>query len=219
MAKKRYTLYLSRPLAHKFEAVAAAAPKAASRRLVEDALRAALEPQSLPGVDDALARRLDEPQPNRRASSSARHGHRHRNAGAVRALLPHHHAAAAAKRAGSRPRCSARERFEVFVAQVGRRLASDQRLVSEVLESIATNEPDLFATASDDASCVKAGCAPARRRQRASPDGTAARHPRETTHELTSLPLPPPRKRKAGAGRCCAPPSGRPSPPRWPIPP
>lgn len=44
-----------------------------------------------------------------------------------------------------------RERFDVFVAQVGRRLAGDQRLVSEVLESIANNEPDLFATATDDA--------------------------------------------------------------------
>ena len=39
----------------------------------------------------------------------------------------------------------------MFVAQVGRRLAGDHRLVSEVLETIADNEPDLFATASDDA--------------------------------------------------------------------
>jgi hypothetical protein len=44
-----------------------------------------------------------------------------------------------------------KERFQVFVAQIGRRLAGDQRLVSEVLETIAANEPDLFATAGDDA--------------------------------------------------------------------
>ena len=44
-----------------------------------------------------------------------------------------------------------RERFQVFVAQVGRRLATDHRLVSEVLETIASNNPDLFATATDDA--------------------------------------------------------------------
>ncbi|MCC6775284.1 MAG: hypothetical protein IT537_01400, partial [Hyphomicrobiales bacterium] len=44
-----------------------------------------------------------------------------------------------------------RQRFEVFVAQVGRRLGSDHRLVAEVLESIAAHNPDLFATASDDA--------------------------------------------------------------------
>jgi hypothetical protein len=44
-----------------------------------------------------------------------------------------------------------RQRFEVFVAQVGRRLGSDHRLVSEVLESIAAHNPDLFNTATDDA--------------------------------------------------------------------
>ena len=44
-----------------------------------------------------------------------------------------------------------RDRFDVFVAQVGRRLAGDHRLVSEVLEKIADTNPDLFATASDDA--------------------------------------------------------------------
>ena len=38
----------------------------------------------------------------------------------------------------------------MFVAQVGRRLAGDQRLVSEVLETIANNKPDLFAVAADD---------------------------------------------------------------------
>jgi len=44
-----------------------------------------------------------------------------------------------------------RERFQVFVAQVGRQLAGDQRLVSQVLETIVVNNPDLFATAGDDA--------------------------------------------------------------------
>ena len=47
-------------------------------------------------------------------------------------------------------RALGRQRFEVFVAQVGRRLASDHRLVSEVLESIAEHNPDLFAKAADD---------------------------------------------------------------------
>ena len=44
-----------------------------------------------------------------------------------------------------------RRRFQVFVAQVGRRLATDHRLVSEVLETIASNNPDLFTTTADDA--------------------------------------------------------------------
>ncbi len=43
-----------------------------------------------------------------------------------------------------------KERFQVFVAQVGRRLASDRRLVSDVLEAIASDHPDLFATAGFD---------------------------------------------------------------------
>ena len=47
-------------------------------------------------------------------------------------------------------RALGRQRFEVFVAQVGRRLASDQRLVSEILESIAAHNPDLFSKPDDD---------------------------------------------------------------------
>ncbi|MCR9121009.1 MAG: CopG family transcriptional regulator [Phyllobacteriaceae bacterium] len=38
-----------------------------------------------------------------------------------------------------------RERFKMFVAQVGRRLAQDGNLLSEVLETIADTKPDLFA--------------------------------------------------------------------------
>lgn len=37
-----------------------------------------------------------------------------------------------------------RERFEQFVAQVGRRLARDRNLLSEVLETLADTRPDLF---------------------------------------------------------------------------
>jgi hypothetical protein len=44
-----------------------------------------------------------------------------------------------------------KERFQTFVTQIGRRLASDQRLVTDVLESIAANDPDLFVVARDDA--------------------------------------------------------------------
>jgi predicted transcriptional regulator len=37
-----------------------------------------------------------------------------------------------------------RERFEMFVAQVGKRLASGVRLVAEVLDQVSTSKPDLF---------------------------------------------------------------------------
>lgn len=42
-----------------------------------------------------------------------------------------------------------RERFEAFVAQVGRRLAQDKNLLSEVLETITDARPDLFAVDPD----------------------------------------------------------------------
>ena len=38
-----------------------------------------------------------------------------------------------------------RERFEIFVAQVGRRLAQDKNLLRDVLETITEKKPDLFA--------------------------------------------------------------------------
>ena len=41
------------------------------------------------------------------------------------------------------------ERFEVFIAKVGRRLAQDQNLIAEVLEHVIENRPDLFAQGSE----------------------------------------------------------------------
>jgi len=43
-----------------------------------------------------------------------------------------------------------KERFEVFIAQVGRRLAQDQNLIAEVLDRIVENRPDLFTGAASD---------------------------------------------------------------------
>ena len=43
-----------------------------------------------------------------------------------------------------------KERFEVFVAQVGRRLAQDQSLLNEVLARIVDYRPDLFTTPSSE---------------------------------------------------------------------
>lgn len=48
-----------------------------------------------------------------------------------------------------------KERFEVFVAQVGRRLAQDKNLLSEVLETIAETRPDLFAVDPNQAAKAK----------------------------------------------------------------
>jgi hypothetical protein len=149
MPKKRYTLYLSRPLARTFDLVAQQRQGAKSA-LVEEALRLTLEPKAQPGLDDALARRLDELNRN-----VARIGRDTAIATETLALFVSYFLTITPPQPQSEQepaRLLGRERFEVFVAQVGRRLAGDQRLVSEVLESIANNEPDLFATAADDAS-------------------------------------------------------------------
>ncbi len=41
-------------------------------------------------------------------------------------------------------RALGRERFEMFVAQVGKRIASGGRLVADVMERVSTSKPDLF---------------------------------------------------------------------------
>lgn len=144
MSKKRYTLYLSHPLARKFDEVARIRNGAKSA-LVEEALKDSLEPKPMPGIGDGLARRLDE------LNRSARTVERDvaivtetlalfvRYFLTVTPPLPMSEQEPA--------RLLGAERFEVFVAEIGRRLASDHRLVSEVLETIAMNNPDLFATA------------------------------------------------------------------------
>lgn len=53
-----------------------------------------------------------------------------------------------------------RKRYEVFIAEVGRRLASDRNLISEVIRSIALTDPDLVARAAAEAAIVAAGTKP-----------------------------------------------------------
>ena len=135
MAKKRYSLYLSPPLARKFELVARQRHGSRSA-LFEEALRANLEPQQVPGVEEALARRLNE---------------LHKVVGAIGrdvalvtetiALFVRYFLTITPPLPQSEQepaRLLGKERYEVFVAQVGKRLASSHRLVSEVLETIAS---------------------------------------------------------------------------------
>ncbi|MBN9262549.1 MAG: CopG family transcriptional regulator [Hyphomicrobium sp.] len=148
MAKKRYALYISRPLASKFDLVAQQRHGSKSAML-EEALRLSLEPQRVPGAEEVLVRRLDE---------------LHKVVGTVNrdvaivtetlALFVRYFLTITPPLPQSEQepaRLLGRERFQVFVAQVGRRLATDHRLVSEVLETISSNSPDLFATTADDA--------------------------------------------------------------------
>ncbi|MGB7244740.1 MAG: hypothetical protein WBC93_21965 [Sulfitobacter sp.] len=68
-----------------------------------------------------------------------------------------------------------KERFEVFVAQVGRRLAQDKNLLSEVLETIAETRPDLFTATAGDADTTNA--APAKQAKRTSNQQTHEKLP------------------------------------------
>lgn len=144
MKKKRYTLYLSRPLARKFDEVARIRNGAKSA-LFEDAIKDSLQPKPLPGVADGLARRFDEL--NKSAKTVER------DVAIVTetlALFVKYFLTVTPPLPMSEQepaRLLGSERFEVFVAEIGRRLATDQRLVSEVLETIAFQNPDLFATA------------------------------------------------------------------------
>jgi hypothetical protein len=148
MAKKRYALYISRALASKFDHVAQQRHGSKSAML-EEALRLSLEPQKVPGAEEVFVRRLDE---------------LHKVVGVVNrdvaiatetlALFVRYFLTITPPLPQSEQepaRLLGRERFQVFVAQVGRRLATDHRLVSEVLETIASNNPDLFTTTADDA--------------------------------------------------------------------
>lgn len=149
MSKKRYTLYISRPLARKFDLVAQQRNGAKSA-LVEEALRASLEPQQHPGVEEGLARRFNE---------------LNRSIGAIRrdvtvatetlALFVRYFLTITPPLPQSEQepaRLLGRERFDVFVGEIGRRIAENQRLVTDVLATITVNQPDLFATAPNDTS-------------------------------------------------------------------
>ena len=147
MAKQRISLYLDDGTAKNLT-LAANRRKGAKSALVAEALDQYLNPERRRLLDEATLRRMDKISSN--LSTVARDV-----AIATETLslfvryfltitppLPQSEQDAA--------RALGRQRFEVFVAQVGRRLASDHRLVSEVLESIAEHNPDLFAKAADD---------------------------------------------------------------------
>lgn len=146
MAKNRISLYLDDGTVKNLT-LAANRRKGAKSALVEEALDQYLNPERRRMLDEATLRRMD------RISSSVSVVARDvaiatetlslfvRYFLTITPPLPQPEQDAA--------RALGRQRFEVFVAQVGRRLASDHRLVSEVLESIAEHNPDLFATAAD----------------------------------------------------------------------
>lgn len=145
MAKKRYSLYLTPPLARKFELVARQRHGSKSA-LFEEALRANLEPQQVPGIEEVLARRLNES---------------HKVVGAIGrdvalvtemiALFVRYFLTITPPLPESEQepaRLLGRKRFDVFVDEIARRMGGDRRLATEVLARLNQNEPDQFATPS-----------------------------------------------------------------------
>ena len=144
MSKKRYTLYLSRPLARKFDEVARIRNGAKSA-LVEEALRDSLAPKALPGIEEGLARRFDDLHTSAKTVERDMALVTETLSLFVKYFLTITPPLPIAEQEPAR--ILGTGRFEAFVAEIGRRLGSDQRLISEVLEKIALQNPDLFATA------------------------------------------------------------------------
>src|SRR5262245_55998428 len=146
-SKRRYSILLSEELADRFERVAKLR-RGAKSALVEEALERRLNPEKFPLLDDALLRRLDEQATGLATLKRDTAINTEMISLFVRYFLTI--TPPLADNEQQPARALGKRRFEVFVAQIGRRLATDRRLVSEVLESIADNNPDLFATAADD---------------------------------------------------------------------
>ncbi len=148
MSKKRYTLYISRPLARRFDEVSLKSHGGKSA-LVEEALTVSLRPPEVPTAADQMIGRLDDLA---RAAKTVE-----RDVAIVTeslALFVRYFLTITPPLPLDEQepaRLLGHERFQVFVAQVGKQLAGDQRLVSEVLETIVVQKPDLFAVAGVDA--------------------------------------------------------------------
>jgi hypothetical protein len=145
MSSKRYNIRLPRGLANKLEGLAAGRRDGKSA-LIEEALKLALEPRAMPGIEDAMARRLD--LLNR---TVARIDRDIAITAETVALFVRYFLTITPPLPESEQepaRLLGRRRFEVFVNEIAHRMAGDRRLATEVLESLAKNEPDLFATPS-----------------------------------------------------------------------
>jgi predicted DNA-binding protein len=178
--KKRYSVLLPQELAERFERVAGLRQGSKSA-IVEEALDRRLNPEKYPFIGDALLRRLDEQS---RTIATLR-----RDTVIIAEMLSLfvRYFLTITPPLGEREQQPARalgkERFQVFVAQIGRRLASDRRLVSEVLESIASHSPDLLAAIGDDV--------PPKVRPAGAGDATPAT-PRPNGHSASPLPTEKP---------------------------
>ena len=145
--KPRLSAYLSDHVAERL-AMAAKRPGANKSAIVDKALDRFLNPERDQGSEAALLRRLD------RMSKQLAQIDRHqlivleslalfiRYYLTITPPLP---------RSEQEPaRALGHQRFEFFIAQIGKRLAGGQNIVGEVLERIVETDPDLFSRDLDE---------------------------------------------------------------------
>jgi predicted DNA-binding protein len=145
--KKRYSILLSDEIAERFERVARRRNGAKSA-IIEEMLDRRLNPERYPLIDEGILRRLDELSRNLGGLKSEVVVATEMVSLFVRYFLTITPPLATSEQPAAR--ALGKERFQVFVTQIGRRIASDRRLVAEVTESIVRHDPDLFASPLDD---------------------------------------------------------------------
>jgi hypothetical protein len=147
MTKPRLTAYLSRSVAERLE-LACKRPGANKSALVDKALDRLLNPERDQQNEAVLLRRLD-----RMTKQLAELNRNQLIVVESLALFVRYYLTITPplpKSEQEPARSLGHQRFEFFVAQVGRRLAGGQNIVGEVLERIVASDPDLFARDLDE---------------------------------------------------------------------
>jgi hypothetical protein len=172
--KPRLSAYLSDHVAERL-ALAAKRPGANKSAMVDKALDRFLNPERDQGNEAALLRRLD------RMSKQLAQVDRHqlivlesvalfiRYYLTITPPLP---------RSEQEPaRALGHQRFEFFIAQIGKRLAGGQNIVGEVLGRIVETDPDLFSRDIDEMQMMPKTSLRTSREEAAAPDPTISAKP------------------------------------------
>ncbi|OCK59865.1 ribbon-helix-helix protein, CopG family [Bradyrhizobium sp. LMTR 3] len=139
--KPKLSAYVSDSVAERLE-LAAKRPGTNKSAIIEAALDRFLNPERDASGDAALIRRLD------RMSRQLDRSERDLSimAETIALFVRYYLTITPPLPSGDQDaaRALGRERFEMFVVQVGKRVASGGRLVADVMEQVSTSNPDLF---------------------------------------------------------------------------
>jgi hypothetical protein len=139
--KPKHSVYLSDNVSNRLS-LAASRPGANKSAIVDSALDRFLNPERDQSGDAALIRRLDRmsrqlDRLDRDLSITAE---------TMALFIRYYLTITPPLPSGDQDaaRALGRERFEIFVAQIGKRVASGGRLVADVMERVSQSNPDLF---------------------------------------------------------------------------